>query len=170
MRDARLQTMGTSEQRAGGVRPALITTIKPDACRKEISDALRERAYEIYRRRGKRAGNAHEDWQLAEKDLLEPLCCGILSSKDGIVISLHQSDLPVSEIEVCAEPRRLVVIQKTHSGDDPEEIKRTFRVLPLGVEVDPASVAVRPHGRFLDIEVRKAAARPQTNCSEAATA
>ena len=56
--------------------------------RKKMSAAIAKRAYEIYQRQGRRLGRDQENWRLAESEILQPLCCGMLHSNDGIAISL----------------------------------------------------------------------------------
>lgn len=131
------------------------------ACHQAISAAIAKRAYEIYQRRGCGPGRDREDWQLAEKEVLRTLsCCGILDSKNEIVISMFCSALgfeDIEEIEVCVESHRLILVGKKGSGSTSEEDTTIYRVLPLTEEVDPSSAKVwlKQRDSLLEIEVRK---------------
>jgi hypothetical protein len=76
-------------------------------CRKSISAATAKRAYQIYQSQGRRPGRDQENWRLAENGVLQPLCCGILQSKDEVMILLFCSAMgakDIREIEVVVEP------------------------------------------------------------------
>lgn len=128
-------------------------------CRKGISEAVSKRAYEIYQRQGCRPGHDQENWWLAENQILQPLCCGVLESKDRVNISMLCSALgtkDIEEIEVCVEPHRLIVVGKKRSDDsDSRKCDKIYRVLLLTEEFDPSSVKMTQHGALLEIEIAK---------------
>ncbi len=138
-------------------------------CLKGISSAIAKRAYEIYVRRGSIPGHEGEDWQLAEKEVLQPICaCGILESKDAARISMTPSafgenDGDIEEIEICAEPTRLI-LRGSRGGQGRLRGTAVYRVLPLAHEFDPSSIRVqlKQHGGFFEIEIRKAHKDAQT--------
>lgn len=135
-------------------------------CLRGISSAIAKRAYEIYQMRGHLAGRDREDWQLAEKEILRPLCaCGILESKDKAIVSITRSaldgaDKDIEEVEVCAEALRLI-LNVTKKPTDKLPAAVVYRVLPLAHESDPSSLKLRlkQNGRVLEIEIRKASAK-----------
>lgn len=137
-------------------------------CLKAISTAITKKAYEIYRMRGGTPGHEREDWQLAEKEVLRPTCCcGILESKDGSVISMLPSALGVagiSDIEFCAEPRRLLIKAKRAAAPESENAT-VYRVLPLRREFDASSLKLRPkeHGSLIEIEMRESRRKARPN-------
>ena len=82
-------------------------------CLPAISAVIAKRAYEIYESRGCRSGRDQEDWRMAENEILQPLCCGVLDSKEGVMISAFCSSCgakDIEQIEVCVEPHRLIVV------------------------------------------------------------
>jgi len=136
-------------------------------CRKAISDAVAKRAYEIYERSGRQPGFDRKNWSLAESEILKPLSCGVLKSKDGVNVSICRSSLSAKDIEVCVEPHRLIVM--AHKDSD-SVIGRagTYQVLSLADEIEPSSVKLRAHGGLLEIKLSKAGANKQTFLAKAA--
>lgn len=126
--------------------------------RKSISAAIAKRAYEIYQSQGRRPGRDQENWRLAESEVLQPLCCGILQSKDEIMVSLFCSAVgakDIREIEAVVEPHRLILVGKKRSDSEPGKDANVYRVLPLKEEFDPSSVKLRQRGPLLEIEIHK---------------
>jgi hypothetical protein len=130
-------------------------------CRKTISAAIAKRAYEIYQREGLRPGRELENWWLAEAELLQPLCCGALNTKDEVVVSMFCSALGAKDIEgieAFVEPHRLILMGKKRPGPESAKEPYIYRVLPLTAEFDPSSVKLRQHGSLLEIEIHKSSA------------
>ena len=136
-------------------------------CSKAISDAVARRAYEIYERSGRQPGCDRKNWFLAESEILKPLNCGLLKSKDGVTVSICRSSLNAKDIEVCVEPHRLVVMAHKDSNLTIGPAA-TYRVLSLADEVEPSSVKLKAHGRLLEIKLSKAGANKRTFLAHAA--
>jgi hypothetical protein len=127
-------------------------------CCKNISAAIAKRAYEIYQSQGRRLGRDQENWRLAESEVLQPLCCGILKSKDEVNISLFCFALgakDIQEVEAVVEPHRLILMGKRRSDSEPGKDANVYRVLPLKEEFDPSSVKLRQRGSLLEIDIHK---------------
>ena len=125
-------------------------------CRRAISDAIAKRAYEIYQHQGCRPGQDRHNWRVAESELVQALPCGVLKSRDEIIISVFSSvfiSKDIDEIEACVEPHTLILVGKKSSGS--EEDIRAVRVLPLKDEVDPSSVKLRQNRSYVEIEICK---------------
>jgi hypothetical protein len=139
-------------------RPPVVAEIRNAADnRKTISTAISKRAYEIYRSQGCRPGRDQENWCAAEREILQPLACGILKSKDNIIVEFTCSALGeenVEKIEICVEPHRLILVVGKRRSDSGEDIN-VYRVAPLKDEVDPNSAKLRQRGALLEIEIRK---------------
>jgi hypothetical protein len=119
-------------------------------------DAIAQRAYEIYRRRGGLEGGELQDWADAERELLHPLCCGTLELEDRVIVSTDASALDAKQIEICVEPRRLIVVGMKEAADTSGARQAVYRVCALPVAVDPSRVQVKQRGCTLDIVMRKA--------------
>jgi len=127
---------------------------------KAIQAAVAKRAYEAFQRRGSRPGSDQEDWRVAEGEVLQPLCCGILESRHNAEVSVHCSELGVKdieEIEVCVEPHRLILVGKKRSRSGAREEAVVYRVLPSAAELDPSVVKakLKQRGSLLEIELHK---------------
>jgi DUF2934 family protein len=146
-------------------RPALKVKIgNSSQCLRSAADAIAKRAYEIYEVRGHIPGHEYEDWKSAEKETLQPLFCGILDSKNGAIVTVTRSAFgdvgnDIQEVEVCAESRRLI-LKANKPADGKLPAVTVYRVLPLADGCDPSSISLRlkQHGRFFEIEMRKACA------------
>ncbi len=153
-------TYSIGPQRPQEKRLVIVKIVDAAQCLREISAALARRAYEIYRSRGGNAGHELEDWQLAEKEILQPLCCGMLESKDGVTVSAFCSSCgakDLEEIEVCVEPHRLILVGTRRSPHGSGENIKVYRVLTLEEETDPSStdVTMAQHGALLEVHIRK---------------
>ena len=134
-------------------------------CHKAISAAVAKRAFEIYQRQGRRPGRDQENWRAAEREILPPLTCGILKSKDNVVVEFSSSMLgaeDIEKIEVCVEPYRLILVGKrgpdSKSGDGID----VYRVISFKEECDPNSAKLRQRGSLLEIEIRKSGVRKKS--------
>jgi hypothetical protein len=127
-------------------------------CRKRMSGAIAKRAYEIYQRDERHPGRDLENWLLAESEVVQPLCCGVLNSKDEVFVSLFCSALgakDVEEIEAFVEPHRLILVAKKRPSPESAGDPYIYRVFPLTGEFDPSSVKLRQHGSLLEIKIHK---------------
>jgi hypothetical protein len=134
----------------------------PRECAKAVSSAIAKEVNEEFRARQCARLEGEEVWQLAETKALQPLCCGILESSDGAVVSTFCSTLgakDLKEIEVYVEPHRLILAAKNAEGAG---LATAYRVLPFADEVDPVSVkaALKQNGALLEVKVRKVGQGP----------
>jgi len=129
------------------------------ACNKAISAAIAKRANELAQPWPCHPRSDQENWHLAEKEVLKPLCCGILDSKDEAIVSIFCSALgtkDLTEIEVCVEPHRVTLVGRGGSDGKPAENTTTYRALPFVDEIDPSStITTLKHGTTLEIRLRK---------------
>lgn len=142
------------------VKNGKVRVVDPKECAKVVSEAIARRAYEIYKARGAAAGQDREDWQLAEREIVQPLSCGVLRLENGVDVATDVSTLKANEIEVCVEPHALSIIGKrvptAGSGTRP----LSCRKITFLEELDSSSVRVRRKGSILEIQASWL--RPQT--------
>lgn len=153
-------TYSIGPERPQEKRPVEVKIVDTVQCLKEVSAALAKRAFEIYESRGGNAGHELEDWQLAEKEILQPLCCGLLESKDRVTVSAFCSSCgakDLEKIEVCVEPHRLILVGTRPLRHGSGENMKDYRVLDLKEEIDPSSteVMMAQHGALLEVRIRK---------------
>ena len=93
-----------------------------------ISSAIKKRAYEIYQRERCRPGRDKENWRLAEREILLPLACGILKSKDKVIVDFSESAFGtegIEKVEACVEPHRLILVGSRGLGDNRKHVSST---------------------------------------------
>jgi len=129
---------------------------------KGIADAVTQRAREIAQTQPSRRSE-QENLRQAEKEILQPLYCGVLHSKEEETISILCSGLGVKgirAIEVSAEPHRLVLGITNQASIKSGENTTKYWLLNLTDEIDPASVkATLTNGLLLEIQLGKVANR-----------
>jgi len=123
-----------------------------------MSAAVAARFSKISKDQGPWGHSDQENWQQAENEVLQPLLsCGVLESKEEAVITLLGSALgskDIDEVEVCAEPHRLILVGKRSSTSGSSEVGDVYSVLPLADEIDPSSIEPRTNRRGSIIEIR----------------
>lgn len=129
-------------------------------CLEAISAAITKRAYEISQRARLVPGSDRENLRLAENEILQPICCGLLESKEGVTVSMFCSAIgpkDIEEVEVCVEPHRLILAGKKRTSSGSAQAASVYRVLPLADEFDPSSVepVLKQHGSLLEIKIHK---------------
>jgi hypothetical protein len=126
-------------------------------CWKTLAALIAKRAAAIYNRRVGTQEEGTEIWQLAQAQIERPLSCGILKLTRGLLISFNSADLGTPEIEVCVEPRRLVLLGRNSCMGGSGAKDAAVRVLKLPNEVDPSRVTLTREGPIIDIELHDAA-------------
>src|SRR5581483_2367600 len=113
---------------------------------RQISAAIARRAYELFEARGSEHGHDCEDWFRAESELLTPIPATVVEADGGFTITADVSGFTGKDVEVLAEPRRLIIRAKKQAtlkeakgrtafqGKISDEM---FRVLELLYEIDP---------------------------------
>jgi hypothetical protein len=144
-----------------------VAIVNTPATLRKISDAIARRAYEIYKDRGDAPGDEKKDWRIAESQVLVPLCCGILELENGVLIETDISNLRCHEINLCIEPRRLVIIGKAPVAGNGAGVA-TFRVLSLPTAVDPSTATIKQRGPILEIELHEPSPAKESKCFEEA--
>jgi hypothetical protein len=125
-------------------------------CWKTLAALIAKSASAIYNRRAETHEEGTEAWQLAQAQVERPLCCGILKLTGGWLISFNSAELGTSEIQICVEPRRLVLLGRNSFGGSGAK-DAVVRVLKLPSEVDPSRITFTREGPIIDIELHNAA-------------
>lgn len=138
---------------------------EPD-CWKALAALVAKRASAIYKRRAETHEEGSEMWQLAQTQIEQPLCCGMLKLSGGWLISFNAAELGTSEIEICVEPHRLVLLGRNSVGGAGEK-DAVVRVVKLPDAVDPSRVTTTREGPIIDVELYNAVS-PALASAEAA--
>lgn len=139
-----------------------------EECWKTLAALIQKRACAIFQRRAEAAEEGTELWKLAESQIERPLCCGVLKLTGGWLVSFNAAELGTTDVEVCAEPHRLVFFGRNASIAGTGISDPVVRVLRLPEAIDPSSLNVRQEGPILDIELHSAVAPTQAHAAVAA--
>ena len=103
-------------------RPVAITPVERLMDRMDkISEAISQRAYEIFEANGHRFGHDLEDWFKAETDLLHSVHVNIAESGENLEVKAEVPGFSEKEIEVSVEPRRLTITGKRETEKKEEK-------------------------------------------------
>jgi HSP20 family protein len=132
--------------------------------RRQISAAIARRAYELFEARGSAHGHDCEDWFRAESELLTPVPAKVVDTDGGFVVRAELPGFTGKDVEVRAEPRRLIIYAKKRKTSGQEKGKavlqekmsdEVFRVLELPHEIDPDNMAASIKNEVLEVTLAK---------------
>jgi Protein of unknown function (DUF2934)/Hsp20/alpha crystallin family len=138
---------------------------RPAECSRRIADLVARRAFQISEARGFTPGHEIDDWKRAESEIMSSICGGWTLADDKIVVSVTASFFKEGAIEICVEPRRLVIFgkQRTSSGHSllaeglyNTQVEEIVRILDLPIEIDPAGATARIDHCMLEISLPNA--------------
>jgi type II secretory pathway predicted ATPase ExeA/HSP20 family molecular chaperone IbpA len=130
----------------------------------EINRRIARRAYELFELSGFTHGHAHEDWLLAESEILLDLPVDITETETELNVRADVPGFGETDIEVRVAPRSLCIIGQRHQKSDQKEGKtvysersaaQIFRVLDLPSQVDPDRVNAAVSDGILEIKLLK---------------
>ena len=139
--------------RAQPIRPVPVRSC--DSCDLEsrlesVKDQTRRRAYDLYCSRGKRNGNALEDWKMAERECDAAPLAGVADEGREIRISAFVPNADTSDLAVDALPNEIVV-----EADRNGKVER-FARLRMPARIDASRVKARLCGPALEVVAPKA--------------
>ena len=158
-------------QRAEG-KPVAITPIERLMDRiNKLSEAITQRAYQIFEGRGHGSGHDLEDWFKAEMDLLHPVHVNITESGENFEVKAEVPGFSEKEIEVSVEPNRLTITGKRETEQKEEKKGKTvysescsdqiLRIVDLPVSINAEKTTATLKNGVLHLTMPKAAkARP----------
>jgi hypothetical protein len=128
-----------------------------------VQDTIAKRVLQNGESRGFEAGHELKDWRLAESEILHPLNCGFLVLDNSVELCLDAASFGEGEIQICVEPRNLMICGKDHSYSPDIASKSAnesvIRTLELPLEIDPSAVTGGFRGRTIEIDLPKACAK-----------
>jgi hypothetical protein len=153
-------------------------TIVPVALEEQnrrIDSAIAQRAYEIFEKRGGMGWHELEDWRQAEAEIRSRLCIGLTTRNHSVIIGTDVAQFDSGTLQIWAAPRQITICGKSRSHGAPlvkthanAEGHMTFRQIQLPCAVDCTGARTKVHGKFLEIQLPKAMAPPQTQRATAA--
>ena len=132
---------------------------------RHISSAIARRAYELFEARGSEHGHDCEDWFRAESELLTPIPATVIDTDGEFIVTAEVSGFTGKDVEVLAEPRRLIIRANKQETVEQETEGRTafqgkisdemFRVLELPQEIDPNNMTATIKNGVLELTLAK---------------
>lgn len=137
---------------------------------RELEEAIACRAYELFESRGCAHGQDFTDWLRAESEILQPLQIKVSEYQDRLAVEAEVPGFSLKEVEVSAEPHRLIISGRTGLTDqeakntfsreildNSTEIlpKHTFHLLDLPVEIDADKVEATLTAGILNVTLPK---------------
>jgi HSP20 family molecular chaperone IbpA len=144
----------------------------------DVHELISRRAFEIFENRGRVHGNDHEDWFLAESELLTPVKFHVSESGERLTVRADVTGLNRQEINVSLQPRRLSISGKTkpsendQSGKHPHSHKHAqlvFHVIDLPAEVDLLTARASLNDGRLEVVMAKTTPALSVKVAELAT-
>jgi HSP20 family protein len=133
----------------------------------KMSQAITQRAYEIFEGNGREFGHDLEDWFKAEMDLLHPVHVALVESGESLQVKAEVPGFSEREIEVSVEPRRLTITGKRETETTKGENKgktvysefcsnQILRIVDLPASVDTEKTTATLKNGVLQLTMPKA--------------
>ena len=121
-------------------KPVTITPVENLMDRiNKMSQAITQRAYEIFEGNGRKFGHDLDDWFKAEMDLLHPVHVNIAESGDSLEVKAEVPGFSEKEIEVSVEPTPLDHHRQARDRDKKRREERQDGLFGILLEPDPAN-------------------------------
>lgn len=129
---------------------------------KSFRAAVARRAFEIFEARGQSDGHNIDDWSYAEDKLFHSAHLNVAESNGVLMVRAEVPGFRANELKVAVEPRRLFITgervtkfypvnQRTLYCD--RSADRTFRVVGLPIEADPAHATAELREGILELPI-----------------
>lgn len=160
-------------ENTSGVDIKIAPNVDPCEVDQRIHEAVAKKAFQIFERRGRTAGQERQDWTLAESKVVRPLCCGVLETENvvDVAIDLGRFDLH-SGIEIVTEPRRLIVSgserpAKERGNKGSKKLpSQVFGIVELPATVDATKIESNLKGHVLEVRIPKAVQPEPSYCGQ----
>jgi HSP20 family molecular chaperone IbpA len=129
-------------------------------CMQQISAAIAGRAYELFEARGCGHGHDLEDWFRAKSEMLTPIPAKVFDKDGRITVRAEVPGFTSKDMEVLADPRRLIIRAKKHKTPDQEDRQAVLQgqmsneilhVLDLPREIDPEHMTATIKNDVLEV-------------------
>lgn len=136
---------------------------------KNTTEAIGQRAFELFEKRGRQFGYAIEDWLRAESELVRRVPVAIKEVNGNLEIRAEVPGFKAEEIKVCVEPRRLTISgemqESTEKGDEKTlysewRSQKMFRAFDLPLKVKTTDTKAMLKDGVLSLTLPKAEVLP----------
>ncbi|HUK32221.1 MAG TPA: Hsp20 family protein [Candidatus Acidoferrum sp.] len=131
-----------------------------------VFDSISKRAYELFDNEGRVFGHDLEHWLKAESELLHPVRFELNETDDALQVKAEVPGFTEKELEVRAEPRRLIIAGKHESTKDVKKGKSVYseissnqllRVIDLPADVESEKIEATLKNGVLELNMPKTA-------------
>src|ERR1700722_13265140 len=84
---------------------------------RSLLETISDRAFEIFRGRGRGVGDALGDWYRAEAELFHAAHLDVLEGDDVVLVRAEVPGFRPNDLQVCVEPCRLIITGKRQVQD-----------------------------------------------------
>jgi HSP20 family protein len=118
-----------------------------------LSGEIRQRAFDLFEKRGRAAGQELDDWLQAERELVWSPPFEVIQNQDKLTVRITLPGFDAKDLEVTATPEALIVrAESTHTHEEKEgEVqvcecsgRKLFQrvELPSAIDVDKAAASL----------------------------
>jgi len=106
-------------------------------------------------------GHELEDWLKAESELVSPLCYGLMTNDEEMLVGTSVAEFKKGTIEIWVSPRLITISGESvgrNEGKQSATAQRErliFRVFRLPVEVEPEAITAELNGSSLELRLPK---------------
>ena len=147
-------------------KPVAITRVEKLTDRiDKMTQAIAQRAYQIFEGKGYKLGRDLEDWFKAEMDLLHPVHVNIVESDENLEVKAEVPGFNEKEIEISVEPGRLTITGKRETNKEERKEKAVYsefcsdeilRIVDLPMNVDAEQATATLKNGVLQMKLPKA--------------
>ena len=106
-------------------------------------------------------GHELEDWLQAESELVSPLCYGLMTNDEEMLVGTSVAEFKKGTIEIWVSPRLITISGESvgrNEGKQSATAQRArliFRIFRLPVEAEPVAVTAELNGSSLELHLPK---------------
>lgn len=136
---------------------------------KETTQAIAQRAFDIFEKRGRQFGHEVEDWLRAESEVIRRIPMEVKEVGNNLEIRAEVPGFKSEELKIYVEPRRLTISGETEQSSEEEKentlysewhSRKVFRAFDLPREVKTTGAQATLKDGVLKLTLAKAEEAP----------
>ncbi len=152
-----------AEEKSAMIRPVKVESLIDRI--NNVSQAITQRAYQIFEGKGRSFGYDLDDWFKAEMELLHPVHVQVVDVGENLEVKAEVPGFGEKEIEISVEPYRLTIAGNRETKQEEQKGKAVYsefcsdqilRVVDLPTSVDADKVTATLKNGVLQLTMPKA--------------